>query len=426
VLKDLTSLPLPRAQDSQIVLTWLTRLRWLAIAGQLLAVLVAHYALGLDFPLLPIALVILATVLSNAALLYWLRSHSPPPWIVPALLLLDVGLLTCLLYFTGGPANPFTSLYLVHIAMAVVVLGAGWTWLVVGATALSYMLLLYFHRDLAWSRPRPPWVDPVGNWVGLALVSVLIAYFIGRVQRSLRQREHELRAVREQATRNEQLAALTTLAAGAAHELGTPLATIALVAKELELTASTTSATGPESVAEDARLIRKEVERCRAILDRMRVDLIEDLKQEPGPVHLNDLIDRMRQDLRPDEQARLQVRYADGIDMLLAPSRAVQQAVSVLLRNAFDATPAEQSVTLAVHRRDGHVAFEVQDKGHGMPEDVLRRAGEPFFTTKPPGKGMGLGLFLVRLVAEKVGGQFRLRSTPGQGTVSVLELPDGR
>jgi two-component system sensor histidine kinase RegB len=264
-------------------------------------------------------------------------------------------------------------------------------------------------------------VEELGRWAALALVAVVIAYFMGRVMRSLRQEQQELAKVREQATRNEQLAALTTLAAGAAHELGTPLGTIAVVAKELELAASSS---GGESMAEDARLIREEVDRCRRILDRMRVDIIEDLSQKPGKVNLNDLIERLRQDLDREEQGRLQVRYSDDIDVVVAPSRAVQQAVGVLLRNAFDATPAGERVTLGISKRDGNIVFEVADKGEGMPEEVLRRAGEPFFTTKAPGRGMGLGLFLVRLVAEKAGGRLKLHSKQGEGTVSVLELPE--
>jgi two-component system sensor histidine kinase RegB len=118
------------------------------------------------------------------------------------------------------------------------------------------------------------------------------------------------------------------------------------------------------------------------------------------------------------------VRCDDDLKELDAPVRALKQAMGVLLRNAFDASPADRPVTLGIHRtRAGRVIFEVEDQGCGMNEEVLRRAGQPFFTTKSPGKGMGLGLFLVRLVAQRYGGSFSLNSRPGEGTRSALELP---
>ncbi len=105
------------------------------------------------------------------------------------------------------------------------------------------------------------------------------------------------------------------------------------------------------------------------------------------------------------------------------PLRAVQQAVGILVDNAVDASPAGKAVKLSIHQRDGRIVFEVRDEGMGMSPEIVRRAGEPFFTTKPPGKGMGLGLFLVRLVAERLGGCLRLESEVGKGTLAVLELP---
>ena len=411
---------LPGGQEAQIALMWLARLRWLAVVGQVLATGVAQWVLKLDLPLAPIVTVVVVTLVSNVAIVVWSRRGVAPGWTVPAVLLLDTCSLTVLLYYTGGPDNPFSSLYLVHVAMSVVAVGPAWTWVQVVAAVGAYLLLMWNHREL---EPAPPqWAGPAGKWAALVLVSLLIAYFIGRVTSALREREQELGALREQASRNEQLAALTTLAAGAAHELGTPLGTIAVVAKELELAAGKVK--DDDSMAEDARLIRAEVDRCRRILDRMRIDIVEDLSQKTSAVRLDDLIERVRQDLAADEQARLQVRYEAGLDVFVAPSRAIQQAVVVMVRNAFDATPRDQQVTLGIHKRGGRVAFEVEDRGHGMDEETLRRAGEPFFTTKPPGKGMGLGLFLVRLVAEKFGGSFKLHSKPGEGTRSVLELPD--
>ncbi len=433
---------LASVHEPRIVLAALTRLRWLAVIGQLTATLAAILVLHLRLPLGPIAAIIFATAASNVALTLGLKLVRPPGWLVGAVLLLDVCLLSALLYFTGGSQNPFASLYLVHVAMAVIVLGAGWTWTVVATVAACYGVLFLWYQPLSSAQPLPLWAARAGDWTALVLVSVLIATFIGRVIRSLRQRERELAEAHERAANNEQLAALTTLAAGAAHELNTPLGTIAIVARELELScepmAARTAAVAGDtagrpagmasadtlarSVRDDARLIRREVDRCRAILGRMRLDVDEDITHR-SQVSLAQLASRLRQDLRDEEAARLQVRCVPPTLTAMLPPRATEQALLVLLRNAFDASGSESQVWLDMAQRDDAVRFEVRDRGPGIPQEMLRRVGEPFFTTKQPGKGMGLGLFLVRLVAERCGGSFSLESRPGEGTRCVLEMP---
>ncbi|HEX8524036.1 MAG TPA: ATP-binding protein [Tepidisphaeraceae bacterium] len=410
-------------REPEIVLTWLVRLRWLAVAGQVLATIVAHEVLGLKIAVTPIGAVILLTLLSNAAIVQLMWARLAREWLVPGVLLLDVSLLTALLYFSGGTDNPFATLYIVHIVMSVAVLRPWWTWLLVGIACASFALLLFKHEPLTTGEPLPRNVERLGEWSSFALVAVLIGYFVGRVTRSLRDREHELTGMRERSARTEQLASLTTLAAGAAHELGTPLGTIAVIAKELEL-ASERGEAG-EAMTDDARLIRQEVNRCRAILDRMRVDIVEDLHQKSTTVELDDLIELVRADLMDEESTRLEVKRDPAIKKVTGPMRAIQQSVGVLVRNALDATPTERKIALSIYKNDGRNVFTVEDQGVGMSDDVLRRAGQPFFTTKPPGKGMGLGLFLVRLVAERYGGKFELQSQEGKGTRSTLEIPEG-
>jgi two-component system sensor histidine kinase RegB len=405
--------------EPQIVLAALTRLRWLAVVGQLAATLLAVTVLRLKLPLLPIAAVVLVTAASNVVLAFLPVITKPPAWLVQAVLLLDVFLLTMLLYLTGGPDNPFSSLYVIHVAMAVIVLRAAWTWAVVASVAACYGILLSWHLPLEPQLHH--WIPAVGNWVSLVLVSVLITTFIGRVIWSLRQREYELVAVRDRAARSEQLAALTTLAAGAAHELNTPLGTIAVVARELEL--SCDSPANANSVLDDARLIRREVDRCRTILSRMKVDIGEDVSHR-STVSLTDLESKLRESLGEENVARVKILRDPGVDAVQAPPRALEQALLVLLRNALDASNGGGPVRLEMMRNDGHVRFVVRDNGCGMSDEMLRRAGEPFFTTKEPGRGMGLGLFLVRLVAQQCGATFSIESKVGLGTTCVLELSD--
>ncbi len=412
-------LPLPLRQP-HIVLTWIARLRWLAVIGQMLAVALAVWPLNMQPPLVPIGVLIGITVISNILLQQGLGRGVSRSWIVPAVLVLDIALLTGLLYCTGGPSNPFSTLYLVHVAMAVAVLETRWTWLIIALTALCYAGLIGWHLPLSRGAPVPQRVLIAGDWAAVLIIAVLIAYFSSRITAALRQRDTELTRIREQAARNEKLAALTTLAAGAAHELGTPLGTIAVVAKELELESRRTGS--DPHLIEDAQLIRREVDRCRVILERMRVDILED-QPEARRATIHELADRIRGDLKEEHADRLHMAIDPDIQQLKLPLRAIQQAVGVLVRNAFDAEDNTRQVNLKIERDSGHIIFKVSDRGHGMNEDVLRRAGEPFFTTKPPGRGMGLGLFLVRLVAEKYGGRLHLDSQPGRGTTAKLILP---
>jgi two-component system sensor histidine kinase RegB len=407
-------------QERQIALPWLARLRWIAVLGQIVAICLSMIWLDLRLPLQWIALPVSITILSNIAIQLIGRTSEPPDWVVPGILLLDVLLLTVLLYFTGGTENPFSILYAIHVAMAVVVLGAVWAWSIVALSGVCCAIVFIWNRPL--NPPLPVRVLQFGQWSSLVLVSVLIAYFVGRVTRSLRLREEELAAASERARRGDHLASLTTLAAGAAHELGTPLSTIALVAKEMER--SLQRGDSIEELSEDAKLIRHEVDRCRSILDRMRVDVVGDSMQRPSVATFDELTEQLRIDLRPTESPRLVVESTERGDHAIWRSNVLRRVIGVLLRNAFDASPAGATVTLIYRHNPTNSAFEVADSGSGMSEQVLRRAGEPFFTTKNPGEGMGLGLFLVRLVAETYGGRFELNSTPGAGTHSILNLPN--
>ncbi len=419
-------MPPPAVEEPKIILQWLARLRWLAVAGQALATVVAIRLLQLQLPVWPIVSIIAFTAVSNIILQVWVRRvwkrRGGPAWLVPGVLILDVVLLTALLMCSGGQNNPFSLLYLVHVAMAVVTLGDRWSLRVLAVTATCYAALFIWHWPLTRTLPLTPAVAASAERIGLVLVAGLIAYFVGRITRSLRLREKELAVASNMAARNEQLAALATLAAGAAHQLNTPLGTIAVVARELEVLSRQMQL--QESFMDDARLIRQEVDRCQVILSRMRVDVLHGEPQKWLRVPIDRFLAELRGELKSSVAARsLKVQCDSALKEISAPPRAVQQAIAILIDNAADASKDESPVQLSIFPRDGRMIFEVEDQGAGMPEEVIRRAGEPFFTTKAPGEGMGLGLFLVRLVAEKLGGSFRLQSRTGHGTRAVLELP---
>jgi len=418
-----------QAEDARaaVSLPWLTRLRWGTVAGQLVTVAVGHWTLGLGMPLPPVIGLIGATVVTNLALMRWLRDGGTAgPGLCGAVLVLDTLVLTALLHASGGPFNPFSVLYLVYIMLAAVVLGAAWTWSLAALSVACYVALFLLPVPAGLHHAHGEGALSLHLWgmlVAFVVAAVLTAYFVVRLSAAIERRDAEIAAMREQATRTERLAALTTLAAGAAHELGTPLATIAVAATELEHALERLATAGAGPLRDDARLIRAQVERCRRILDRMASDAGETAGEAPELVPVDGLVRDVLDALPAEDASRVHV---EGLPVTVAsalPRRAVAGAITSLVRNALDATRAPEPVRLRVGANDSVLHVEVLDNGPGMTAEVLARAVEPFFSTKPPGKGMGLGLFLARTLAEGLGGRLTLTSAPGEGATAALDLP---
>jgi len=165
------------------------------------------------------------------------------------------------------------------------------------------------------------------------------------------------------------------------------------------------------------------VDRCRRILERMSAQSAEPMGETPARIRMRDLLRQVPEQLSQSRRALLQVELADEELAAVLPARATVQSLVALVQNAFDATPGREVVVISARRSGFSLIVTVRDHGHGMPADVLRRIAEPFFTTKEPGKGMGLGTFLVRTFAESLGGRVAFDSVPGKGTTATLELP---
>jgi two-component system sensor histidine kinase RegB len=258
-------------------------------------------------------------------------------------------------------------------------------------------------------------------WVALTIAAGLSAFFVTRLTTSLARREAELAAMRDAAARSERVSALTTLAAGAAHELATPLTTVAVAAGELQRAVSELPAAA--GLADDVRLIRSEVARCREILDEMGAGSGSASGEMPARFTARDLVEDVMCRLRPEAVSRVVPEAADDPVLLFLPRRAVARVVLSLVHNAIDASPSGANAVLRVAAKGGTLEVVVRDRGAGMAADVVSRAGEPFFTTKPPGQGLGLGLFLARSVADQLGGRLAIESAPGTGTTVTLRLP---
>ncbi|MCA9239408.1 MAG: HAMP domain-containing histidine kinase, partial [Planctomycetales bacterium] len=258
-----------------------------------------------------------------------------------------------------------------------------------------------------------------GALIAFAACGSVIVSFTTWLTRELRRNQEARFLAEESRARSEKLEALGTLAAGAAHELATPLSTIAVVAKELEH--ELREAAVPEVVIADMSLIRTELDRCRTILDRMSTTSGQAMGEALEQLSAEALLREVVSELPDASQVRVEYRQQSASALFTAPRTALSQALRAIVQNALDACPREP-VRVTVSAAQG-LRISVRDSGAGMPQAVLARAGEPFFTTKEPGNGMGLGLFLARSVVERLGGSIQIDSAAKRGTTVVVRLP---
>lgn len=398
---------------------WLVRLRWAAVAGHALTILTVDRVLGITLPMTALFAVVAFEALTNVIATLWqVRGRPVSAFGLASLMALDVVLLTALLYLSGGPFNPFSFLYLVHIALAAVMLTEKHTWALVVLSLVASGLLFVKHRAM----PLPPGsthddhmrIHLQGMWVAFGVAAGFIVWFLLRVLRALARRDDELMRARAQ---KDRLASLATLAGGAAHELATPLSTILVVTRELERKLSS----GPE--LEDVKLVRQQVERCRGILDAMTAQAGERAGETLVVIELDELARLAVDGLPAKPSVEIAIDRGAGAAPPRGPVRALAQAFRVLIKNAQDASPDDHPVVLALRQDAEGLAAEVRDRGTGIAPEVLAHLGEPFFTTKAPGKGMGLGFFLTRTVVEQLGGSLDITTEVGRGTTIAVRVP---
>ena len=406
-----------------LVVPWLTRIRYGVVVGQISLILIAAFVSHIEMPLGWLA-VPFAVMIGSNYLLQRLNQKTNARRALGLSLAIDIVALTAVLALSGGPANPFTLLFLVQITLSAVVLSKEWTWFLGVLSILGFGFLFIAHVTLPVLEGHHVAqgfsAHLFGMWIAFVAAALLITILIGRVSEALRTHELEVLRLQDQLNRQEKVTSIATLAAGAAHELGTPLSTIAVVAKELEHYAQENAVDA--HVTSEARLIRDGVERCSEILRAMSAKGAQLSGEAPRLIDFEVLFQQVR-DAFPDAQrSAIQIDSPEDAKAVL-PVVTTRQVLSALVKNGLDASAVGKPVEISGVVVDGRIRFKVRDFGTGMSAETLKRVGEPFFTTKPAGRGMGLGTFLVRVFAENVRGSLIFDSELDRGTTAILEWP---
>ncbi|PWK30358.1 ATP-binding protein [Pseudomonas sp. OV226] len=394
----------------------LTFIRTLVLAAQAGSVGLAYWLDLLPLPWVQLAMTLACSTLLCVFTAVRLRTSWPVTELEYALqLACDLFIHSALLYFSGGSTNPFVSYYLVPLTIAAVTLPWRYSVILSGIALTMYTLLLARFYPLQTFPIARENLQVYGMWLSFALAAAVITFFAARMAEELR-RQEELRAIRrEEGLRDQQLLAVATQAAGAAHELGTPLATMSVLLKEMQQD-------HPDPMLQDdLKVLQDQVKACKETLQQL-VRAAEANRRLA--VEMQDVTDWLDEALnrwhlmRPEASYRFQ-RLGQGTVPRMAPAPDLTQALLNLLNNAADACPEGLQVTLDWDFEN--LTISIRDHGAGVPLAIAEQIGKPFFTTK--GKGFGLGLFLSKASVTRAGGSVKLYSHEEGGTLTELRLP---
>jgi two-component system, sensor histidine kinase RegB len=405
----------------------LIRLRWLAVIGQTIAVLVVHFGLDFELPLWTcLAVIAFAAWLNVALRVRFSVTERLPPDRAAWLFAFDIVEIAVLLFLTGGLQNPFSFLLLGPVLLSATALPPRMTLMLGGAAAVATTVLAFYYYPLPWDADEPlklPAIYIVGVWLATLLALGFIGVHAWQLTEEARQLADALAATELVLAREQHLSQLDGLAAAAAHELGTPLSTITVIATELE------RALEPDSpFIEDVALLREQAQRCRQILGKLT-----ELSSNVEPY------DRMPLSALIDEVVAPHKNFGVGINVALKPNGAAEPiggrnpailyGLGNLVENAVDF--ARERVDVTVDWSADEVAVTIADDGPGFAPEIMDRIGEPYVTSRRRrrmnvggnvGGGLGLGFFIAKTLLERAGAsvQFENRSFPERGaTVRV-------
>jgi two-component system sensor histidine kinase RegB len=404
----------------------LVRLRWLATIGQTTAVLAVRFLLDFDFPFWPCLAVISLSVLVNIALRLLYPSAQ---WLAPTrtawLLAFDVAELAGLLFLTGGLHNPFAFLFLAPVLISATALPPRYT-IMLGALAMACATLLaFFHYPLPWDSDDPMLLPPiymVGEWISILLAIAFIGLYAWQITEESRQLADALAATELALAREHHLSQLDGLAAAAAHELGTPMSTISVIAKELE------RAIAPDAPhGDDVRLLREQAARCRDILAKLT-----ELSASGQPFDRTPLTALIEEVVVPHRNFGVAIDVVTPSDRKSEPAAtrnpAILYGLGNILENAVDF--ARERVVIDTEWSDGDVAVIISDDGPGFAPDILARIGDPYVSSRRrrPGagdseeSGLGLGFFIAKTLLERSGATLTYDNGAGPAKGARVEV----
>ncbi len=400
-------------------LKYLLLVRFIAMGGQVLALLFLQRVFAIDLPAAPALWVIVALALFTLA--SWLRLRARAElsdWVFLGQLLVDVVALTLLVYFTGGSANPFIFLFILPVIFAAASIRPALAALIALAAACGYTLLMFFHVPVAEQAmgQHGAQLHVWGMWYGFILSAGLVTFFVSRIAAALRQRDRALAAAREEALRAEQVVTLGALAAGTAHELGTPLSTMAVLAQALQ-----EQYADQPRLHKDLELMREQLGRCKTILAEMASDAGQ-LQADSGYIvsveeFLLDLFAQWQQ-ARGDIPVDIDCQGQQPAPLIIA-DKSLRQAITNILNNAADASRAH--IQLTGNWTAERLTIGVIDDGQGIPEAYQAELGNRILESTS--SGQGIGLFLAQTTLKRLGGGLAFTNLPGGGLRTRIELP---
>lgn len=401
----------------------MTYIRTLVLFVQSGALAFALFALHLNLDVWLLVSVLAALLVLN--LMTFARLHSPLPvtdWELFSQLCADVVLYGCLLYQSGGATNPFIFTLLVPLLITAATLPKRFTLLMALMVVALYSILLRHFQPLIQPGSSHQHqllslfdLHITGMWVNFLFTVLLVTWFINRMQFSLEAQTQALQQERERHIQDQQLLSLATMAAGTAHELGTPLATMQVTLKEMTL-----DHPDDAQLQEDIALLQEQVQLCSQRLRQLSLK-VRDEQDKGQPIALNALLKSVIEEwtlMRPDVSYTLETCV--GNDARVKDSTALRQALLNLFNNAADACPEHIEVQLACPT-PSQAQLRIRDHGAGLPLEQADQLGKPFVTTK--GRGLGIGLFLTTSTLARHQGEVRLYNHPDGGTLTEVCLP---
>ncbi len=408
----------------------LIQLRWLAVVGQVVTISLVHYGLDIRLPLTEMLLIVVGLIGINLVCLGWLRwrQHDVSSSDLFVALLADVLALTLLLYLSGGTNNPFTSLYLLQVTLAAVLLRPGYAWATVALTAACAVGLAFYHQPLAVMEAQNGGLSRlylVGLLISFALNAILLVAFIHRIMANLQQRDGRLAALRQRAAEEEHIVRMGLLASGAAHELGTPLSTLSVILGDWQRVPAIAD---DVELMEDLDEMQHQVLRGKTIVTGVLMSAGETRGDAPVTTTLVTFMDKVVDQWRGDRQPSrfIYLKHLER-DVPIISDTSLQQMIFNVLDNALEASPHEVQLLVECNVApdtpdDAQLSLQVSDRGPGFRADILAHLGKPYQSTKGR-HGSGLGLFLVMNVARSLGGQVQARNRDTGGAEVRITLP---